>query len=570
VAAWKGRIYVGSYDGYLISLDAATGKELWRQDTFVDRTRYVTITGAPQIAGGKVVIGNGGGELGARGYVSAYDAATGEFAWRFFIVPGDPKKPFEHPELEQAAKTWDPDSMWDVGGGGTAWDAMAYDPELSLLYVGTGNGSPHPIWSRSPKGGDNLYLASILAIDPGTGRLVWHYQTTPGDSWDYTATMHMTLAELRIAGELRKVLMQAPKNGFFYVLDRATGELLSAEKYGKVNWATHVDLKTGRPVTTAQSDFSAKPKLIYPGQGGAHNWHPMSFNAVTGLVYIPQIEMPMIYAYEPRKRYEPGRRNSQVLSYYVTELPPGDQSAQGVAPGTGDYLQAWDPVAGRERWRIPVEAQYKGGGVLSTAGGLVFQGTGRGFLNVYAADTGATLASLNIGTSIMAAPVSYAVDGEQYVAVMAGAGGSGYWTFPRESAAYRYGNDGRIVAFKLGGTAVPLPPKVDRDPPIPRPPPSAASKETIARGKELFGSARCSWCHTLDGEPGLVPDLLALTPQKHALFEEIVLGGALQAQGMASFADVLSRSDSEAIHAYLIDETNRRIEAGSRDAAPRN
>ena len=560
VAAWKGRIYVGSLDGFLIALDAATGKELWRADTFIDRTRNYTITGAPQIAGGKVIIGNGGAELGVRGYITAYDAQTGKFAWRFFTVPGDPRKPFEHPELEMASKTWDPDSMWDVGGGGTVWDAMAYDPALNLLYVGTGNGSPHAVWSRSPKGGDNLFLASILAIDPDTGRLKWHYQTTPGDSWDYTATQQMILADLDIGGQQRHVLMQAPKNGFFYVLDRATGELLSAQKYGKVNWASHVDLATGRPVLTAQADFSRAPKLIYPGQVGAHNWHAMSYSAATGLAYIPLLEIPMVYAFRPKDRYYPGESAEHVDILGYDDPSVAAQLPAGVVPEPLNYLQAWDPRTGQERWRVPGESRYNGSGLLATAGNLVFQGNGEGFLTVRTADTGALLASIEVGTSMMAAPISYAVDGTQYLAIMAGWGGPPAWTYPEESAAYRYGNEGRIVAFKLGGGAVPLPPKVARNAAIPEPPQVPSSPERIAHGRKLFERYRCSWCHNAGG-PGTVPDLFALAPEKHALFKQIVLGGVLESKGMASFADVLSEQDAEDIQAFLVDGTRKAREA---------
>ena len=558
VAAWKGRIYVGSLDGFLIALDAGTGREIWRADTLVDRTRYQTITGAPKIAGDKVIIGNGGAELGVRGYVSAYDVQTGRFAWRFFIVPGDPRKPFEHPELEAAAKTWDPDSMWDVGGGGTAWDAMAYDPKLDLLYVGTGNGSPHARYSRSPRGGDNLFLSSILAIHPKTGRLAWHYQTTPGDSWDYNAKQHMILADLPIGGRKRQVLMQAPKNGFFYVLDRSTGELLSAEKYGKATWATHVDLATGRPAFTRQSDYSRAPKLIYPGQPGAHNWHPMSSHRGTGLVYLNLIEAPDVYAFAPKPRYAAGESNEHVDIIGYDDPRIASTEEVRLDPDRLSFLQAWDPVRREERWRIPID-RIRGGGVLSTAGNLVFMGNGRGFLNVFDAKTGAQLAALNVGTSMQAAPISYAVGGEQYVAIMAGIGGSYSWAFPRGSAAYRYGNAGRIIAFKLGGGAVPLPPKVDRDAPIPVPPEVPTSPEMIARGALLFDRARCSWCHS--GAPGVAPNVFALSTEKHRIFKDIVLRGALEARGMASFADVLSDADADALHAYIVDRTRRDIEA---------
>ena len=296
VAVWKGRVYVGTLDGYLVCLDASTGSEIWRKDTFNDRSKAYSITGPPQVAGEMVVIGNPGGEFGVRGYITAYDLDSGEQKWRFFLVPGDPLKGFEHAEMEVASKTWDPKSHWMAGGGGTAWGESAYDPELNLLYIGTGNSSPYPIWIRSPSGGDNLYLASILAINPDNGKLVWHYQTTPGEIWDFTATMNLVLADVEMGGRLRKVIMQAPKNGFFYVIDRATGELLSAEKYTRVNWASHVDLKTGRPVLTDQGQwYKDKPKLVVPALPGGHNWQPMSYNPVTGLVYIPEHIIPMVY-----------------------------------------------------------------------------------------------------------------------------------------------------------------------------------------------------------------------------------------------------------------------------------
>ncbi len=561
VAVWQGRVYVGSLDGRLIALDAVDGSEVWEVDTLIDRSRYQTSTGAPKIAGDKVIIGNAGAELGVRGYITAYDVETGELAWRFYIVPGSPDKPYEHPELEFAAKTWDPNSAWDIGGGGTVWDAMAYDAELNLLYVGTGNGSPHPVYSRSPEGGDNLFLASILAINPDTGKLVWHYQTTPGESWDYTATSQMVLTDLEIDGEPRKVLLQAPKNGFFYVLDRATGQLLSAEKYAHVNWASHIDMETGRPVFTPQADYSEEPKLIYPGQAGAHNWRPMSFNPENGLVYIPVIEWPMVFSYAP-KGYVPGAWNDN--NPILPDLGEGSDSdvrqrGEARMPILNlDYLVAYDPLKQEEKWRIATSAEpEQSGGVLSTAGNLVFQGDASGFLHVYSADSGAALAHINVGTGIMAAPISYSIDGQQYVAVMAGVGGAAAWVYSKGSAAYRYGNAGRVVAFKLGGGDVPLPPRVNRNQPIPEPPEVPASWETIEHGEALFHEVRCSGCHGIGSGPGIVPDLAMMTPEKHDLFDEIVLDGMLEPLGMAGFSDTLSPEDVHAIHAYVVSESRK-------------
>ncbi|HEY0683331.1 MAG TPA: PQQ-dependent dehydrogenase, methanol/ethanol family [Steroidobacter sp.] len=550
VAVWQGKVYVGTLDGRLIALDANTGKQRWSQDTFIDRSRSYTITGAPRIAAGKVIIGNGGGEMGVRGYISAYDAESGEMAWRFFTVPGDPKLPFEHPELEAASKTWDPNSRWEAGGGGTAWDSMAYDPQLNLLYVGTGNASPFPQSVRSPKGGDNLYLSSILAIHPDTGRLAWHYQTTPGESWDYTAVQHMILTDLQIGGVTRKVLLQAPKNGFFYVLDRASGELLSAEKYVNVNWASHVDLKTGRPVLTGQGDYSKEPKRVAPGPFGGHNWHPMAFSPKTGLVYIPTLDRTAYFAADPDYKYIPRR------SFNTGRDPAAEYAAQvrdrAVMSRRG-ALKAWDPVAQREVWRVDYPWFYNGG-LLATAGNLVFQGTTDGYLKAYAADTGHFAGEVFVGTSIMAAPASYAVDGEQFIAVLAGYGGAQLDEFLEGSAARKYGNAGRIVAFRLGGGKVPIPPEKDWDaniPPLPERMPADAAK--LVHGASLFAQ-HCGVCHVLDDSPSGYPNLLRLPAAKHAIFDEIVLRGALSGRGMASFANELSEADAHAIHAYLIDE----------------
>ncbi|MFT5611262.1 MAG: quinohemoprotein ethanol dehydrogenase, partial [Polaribacter sp.] len=294
VAVWGDSVFTATIDGRLISLNAKTGEKNWDVNT-VDKSKPYTITGAPRIVKGKVIIGNGGAELGVRGYISAYDVDSGKMLWRFFTVPGNPADGFENDSMEMAAKTWTGE-YWAAGGGGTAWDSMAYDPELDLLYVGIGNGSPWNQSIRSPEGGDNLFLSSILAVRPDTGEYVWHYQTTPGETWDYTATQHMILAELEIDGAQRKVIMQAPKNGFFYVIDRTNGEFISAQNFVEVNWATHIDQTTGRPVEIPAARYSGKaPYLQLPGPLGAHNWHPMSYSPDTGLVYIPAQEAPWVY-----------------------------------------------------------------------------------------------------------------------------------------------------------------------------------------------------------------------------------------------------------------------------------
>ncbi|PZN32883.1 MAG: PQQ-dependent dehydrogenase, methanol/ethanol family, partial [Proteobacteria bacterium] len=519
---WKGRVYVGTLDGHLVSLDAATGKELWKVDTLIDRDkRSYTITGPAQIAKNVVVIGNSGAEFGVRGYVTAYDLETGEQRWRFFTVPRNPAEgPPEHPEMELALQTWDPDSHWESGLGGTVWGEMVYDPELDLLYVGTGNSSPYPIWHRSPRGGDNLFLASILALDPDTGRMAWYYQTTPGEIWDYTATQNMILAELDIDGRTRKVIMQAPKNGFFYVLDRETGEFLSAEPFVYVNWASRID-ENGRPVINPEAIYKDRPAVVFPSGAGGHNWQPMAFNPDTGLVYIPARQQGMVVSNPPAPyEWQPGRSNtgsSAVFSFLLELVPPQQRAAaeamfagaQG-SPGakTEEMLIAYDPVAQQERWRVPLgSSDFTAGGVLTTAGNLVIQGTGTGYLNVYRADTGERLHSIEVGTGIMAAPMSYEIDGEQYIAVLAGFGGALAGIYPKGTAPYRYQNYGRLLAFKLDGAATPLPPA--REPQrTPEPPHiEALAKADPDRGALHF--SRCASCHGARGEERLsaYPDL---------------------------------------------------------------
>ena len=304
VAVWKGRVYVGTLDGRLVALDAKTGKPVWDVNT-IDRSKPYVITGAPRIVKDKVIIGNGGAELGVRGYITAFDAQTGRQLWRFYTVPGDPRVPVESEHLKAALPTWKADAQgwkyWEVGGGGTVWDSMAYDADLDLLYIGTGNGSPWSRYLRSPGGGDNLYLSSVVAIKPETGELAWYFQETPGDSWDFTATQHIILADLEIDGQMRKTLLHAPKNGFFYVLDRETGKFISGKNYVPVTWAKGLDAN-GRPIEDPSSAFRNSPKMVQPSPHGGHNWQPMAFNPATKLVYIPSQLTPFLFASTPRAR----------------------------------------------------------------------------------------------------------------------------------------------------------------------------------------------------------------------------------------------------------------------------
>ncbi len=542
VAVWRGRVYVGTIDGRLIALDAKSGLPVWSTLT-VDPEKPYTITGAPRIAGGRVVIGNGGAEFGVRGYFGAYDADTGELLWRFYTVPASVEGPHEHPELEAAAKTWSAQSLWKAGLGGTVWDSMAYDPALDLLYVGVGNSSVYDRAVRSPGGGDNLFLASILAVRPATGRLVWYYQTTPGEQWDYTATQHIVLADLEIGGRTRKVLLQAPKNGFFYVLDRATGELLSAEPYVPVSWASRVDLATGRPVERPEATWEDREAVVTPSIEGGHNWHPMSFSPRTGLVYIPAIESFYVYAPDPGFHYQPGRYNTGEDLAALSARFEGLEALSRIACSPSQ-LVAWDPVAGRRVWTV-THREPTPAGVLSTAGGLVFQGSG-GVFSAYDDRSGDRLWSAGVGIGIMAPPVTYRAGGEQYVAVLAGIGGShgGHFTH------FDYENDGRVLAWKLGGGAA-MPAVRRRPKPRVEAPRIPAAADVVARGGALYAD-HCMRCHGMNAKSsGLHPDLRHASREVYERWDEIVLGGTRASGGMASFADVLSPDESGAIRAYV-------------------
>ncbi|MCP5432316.1 MAG: PQQ-dependent dehydrogenase, methanol/ethanol family [Alphaproteobacteria bacterium] len=540
VAVYGGKVVVGTLDGYLVALDAKTGKEAWRVDTLIDRTQPYTITGAPRIVDGRVFIGNGGAEYGVRGYFSAYDVNDGNLLWRFFTVPGDPAKGFESPALEAAAKTWTGE-WWKIGGGGTVWDSLVYDAELDLLYVGVGNGSPWNRKLRSPEGGDNLYLSSILAVKPQDGTLVWHYQTTPADNWDYTATQPMMLADLVIHGEPRKVLMQAPKNGFFYVLDRVTGELISADKYILATWASHVDMLSGRPVETGLADYMGAPALVMPGAPGGHNWQPMAFSPQTGLVYFTAMDLPGLYENDVDFVYKPGAWNTGTTFAHTTDVPPESLAGR---------LLAWDPARGRPKWAVEHWGPWNAG-ILATAGGLVFEGTGDGFVRAFKADDGALLWQAPAGTGVIAPPVTYSVGTEQYVAVAAGWGGAFPLFAGRAAKAAGVTSVGRLLAFKLGATGR-LPPP-DALPPPPEPPPlMEASAEDILKGRTLYNTY-CGVCHGFGAVGGgVVPDLRHAAPQTHAQWQEIVRGGIRADGGMASFAQWVSEADANLIHAYVI------------------
>jgi quinohemoprotein ethanol dehydrogenase len=541
LAVWKGRVIAATIDGRLFAVDAKTGAPIWDVRT-TDADQPYSITGAPRVVAGKVIIGNAGGEFGVRGYVSAYDADTGRLVWRFYTVPGDPAKGFESKAMEMAAKTWHGE-WWKSGGGGPAWDAFSYDPDLHLLYIGTGNGNAWSRDLRSPGGGDNLFLCSIVALRADTGEYVWHYQEVPGENWDYDCVQQMTLTVLDVGGARHKVLMQASKDGFFYVLDRENGKLLSASPFVNTTWASRVDPATGRPVEIKDNLYSdTEAKMVSPTPFGAHNWHPMSYDPLTHLVYFSAQEAGWAYSRTTTFDYHP-------MSWNISQNPKAKRPPPSATIPISGFTLAWDPVANKEAWRIPHDGPWNGG-VLTTAGNLLIEGTEDGNFGVYRASNGEKLWSMPIGTGAVAGPMTYSVDGEQYIAVSAGWAGSliiigGGLTAIQDAPT-------RMLVFKLGGTAV-LPTTAPRA--IPAPPPQTASAETVARGEAAYNKT-CRICHggnLISG--GMTPDLRFMSRETHAQFEAIVLGGARADRGMASFADVVSVDETQAIHAYIIAES---------------
>jgi quinohemoprotein ethanol dehydrogenase len=562
-AVYEGKVYVGTIDGRLIALDAETGKLAWSVLT-VDPKWMHSITGAPRVARGKVFIGNGGGEFGGRGYVSAYDAKSGKLAWRFYTVPGDPAQPADGAASDDALAriarptwhgTWAP-----YRGGGHPWNGIVYDPEFNQLYIATGNGFPLNRKYRSDAQGDNLFVCSIVALDADTGKYVWHYQETPGDSWDYDAVQDMVLGDLNVGdGGVRKVLTHASKNGFFYVLERKSGKLLSAKPFvPDINWTKGIDPVTGRPDIPPEAYYVDAPFTSRPGMGGAHGWQPPSFSPKTGLVYLPAAENSSYLVAPDKYEYIDGIDNPGLINGALPPTHGAEVSAVSARPATRPmgraYLLAWDPVAQKAAWRTDVRG---GGGTLVTAGDLVFQGRSRnsvlGELAAFRADTGQEVWSYKTPNAIMQGPVTYAINGEQYIAAASGAGGAGI-LFGVEPAYTRQA--GRVVAFKLNGTAK-LPDDPPRAPP-PNPPTQVWPAPTVAQGKDLYAKF-CGRCHGLNMmSANIVPDLRRSVTIGHPdTWNTIVLNGALEKQGMIGWARFLSPKDSEAIRAYVVDEARK-------------
>lgn len=560
LAVWQGKVIAATLDGRLLALDARSGKLLWSTLT-IDQDKPYTITGAPRVLNGKVLIGNSGADYGVRGYISAYDAQTGELVWRFYTVPGDPAQPQESAALETALATWSGDEWVQTGGGGTVWNAMAYDPELNLLYFGTGNGTPWSRELRSPDGGDNLFLSSILAIDADSGEYAWHYQTTPGESWNFSAVESIILADLELVSdsgkEMRKVLIQAPKNGFFYVLDRATGELLSAEAYINQNWASHIDMESGRPVEYPYARYKEQGRLVVPGPSGGHSWHPMSYSPLTGLAYIPALSVPGYYNHHEAYSYKESFQNTGIeegVADYRALNPQGERQKLRF----GVRLLAWDPQTQTERWRV--EHGDLGGGTLATAGNLVFQGLANGKFSAYAADSGEQLWEFAAGTTLMAGPVTYAVEDEQYVAVLAGrGGGAGLVGGPTGKRWQKIINENRVLVFKLNGSEQ-LPPPRERELVVSIPDDlraEFADQDRLSVGQKHY-EQYCYMCHGIGAmSGGVIPDLRFASEQSYRDWPEIVIGGSHTERGMRSFAGALTTEDALAIRAYVLKQASR-------------
>lgn len=556
VALYGNKVYVGTLDGRLVALDQKTGKVVWDKLTIPEGS-HMAITGAPRVVKGKVLIGSAGAEYFTRGYLAAFDAETGDQVWRFYTVPGDPSKPQDGKHLEAAAKTWSGD-FWKKGGGGTVWDSITYDPVTDLVYFGTANAEPwNPAYRNTNGAGDSLYTASIVAVKPDTGEYVWHFQETPEDRWDFDSNQQITVTDLNIGGQKRRVVMHAPKNGYFFVLDAKTGAFVAGNPFvDGINWAKGLDPKTGRPMVNpeAQYERSGKPFLGFPGAVGAHSWTPMSYSPKTGLVYIPTNNTPQVYSHDPN--WKPGTTGFQLGIDATPGNLPADKAVRTAtkAAMTG-ALVAFDPVAGKVKWRVPQQTPTNGG-TLATAGNLVFQGTALGDFKAYTADTGKELWSFHAQSGILAAPMTYSIDGEQYVAVLVGWGGVWDVSAGKLVTSKITPNISRLVVFKLGakGQLPPPPPNTERKL---DPPPPSGTPEQVAMGEKLYTNS-CSVCHGATAVAGaLNPDLrhsVALGNPK--LWQQIVHDGLLQQNGMVAWKDQFKPDQIEAIRLYVIKRAN--------------
>jgi PQQ-dependent dehydrogenase (methanol/ethanol family) len=540
LALWQDKVLKATGDCRLMALDRKTGAQLWEVHS-CDPMAYKTITGAPRVGGGKVFIGNANADVGiGRGHVDAYDIETGKHLWRFYTIPGDPAKGFENKAMEMASKTWGP-QYWKHSGGGSAWDGITYDPVTNLVYIGTDGAAPSDPKERDSGSGDELFTCAIVAVNADTGAYVWHYSTTPGDGWNYDATMPVVLADLPIGGATRHVVMTAPKNGFFYVLDARTGKLANEPKpIVPVNWASRIDMASGRPVPLDDAKYWLKGTngaVVSPSGMGAHSWVPMSYSPQTGFVYIPAMNSPEFMASAAGTR-----------AMNEDKLP-----SKGI-------LLAWDPIKQQARWEHDVSPPFAAG-ILSTAGDLVFQGTTTGHFDAYRADTGEKLWSFPTGSSILAAASTVEIDGNQLILVAAGSGSmTGMGT-----TDYATGPT-RLLAFSLNGTAH-LPASNKAREPFPKPPAPEADAALAKQGQNIFNDNGCTYCHglALDVGPGSVPDLRRINAATYARFSQIVRGGLYKDAGMPVFADTIREDELPALKAYIINEAwkHYRVQSGS-------
>jgi len=552
ISFYEGKLFAATWDGRLFALDAQSGKELWMVRTFdIDRALY--ITGAPKAFNGLVLIGNGGTESGpTRGWVTAYHADTGEEAWKFYIVPGNPADGFENAAMEMAAKTWTGE-WWRHGGGGNAWHGFTYDPEFNAIYIGTGNGSPWNRKIRSPGGGDNLFLCSIVALDADTGEYLWHYQTTPGESWDYNSNMDIVLADLALGDDEKpvKAILHAPKNGFFYVIDRETGKLVSAEPFVETTWATHIDIETGRPVEVPGARYETDTAYITPNAYGGHSWHAMSYSSETGLAYIPAQHYATNYS-DLGFDIEGFQMEPFVGGFGVNPLPAEQPEEY---PSS---LIAWDPVNQESVWEIP-QKSGPNGGTLTTAGNLLFQGRADGRFLAYDATTGDELWNFDMGLGMTAAPITFELNGKQYVSMLVGWGGGSAGIgslfstekYSGSNLGWDYGKHmRRLVTFSLDGSA-----EMPAQPPPHFPEPLEAPEFEIdaalaQQGALEFGA--CLGCHGFNAvASGMAPDLRASAiPLEKDSFAAVVRDGALVAGGMPGTPGI-SDAQLEALQHYI-------------------
>jgi len=541
LALWQDKVLRATGDCRLIALDRKSGAQLWEVRS-CDPMNYKTITGAPRVGGGKVFIGNANADTGVgRGYVDAYSVETGKRLWRFFTVPGDPAKGFESDTMAKASKTWGKD-YWKRSGGGSAWEGITYDPVTNLVYIGTDGAAPYDPKVRGSSGGDELFTSALVAVNADTGEYVWHYSTSPGDGWNYDATPPIVLADLPIGGTTRHVVMSAPKNGFFYVLDARTGRLVNEPKpIIPVNWASRVDMVSGRPVLREETKYWLKGKagaVVSPSAMGAHGWMPMSYSPQTGLVYIPTMDSPSFMSSGDAN----GSGAEDDLYYALNHKLP--------FKGT---LLAWDPVKQQARWAHDVGLPYEGG-VLSTAGNLVFQGTTDGYFNAYRADTGEKLWSFAPGSGILAAPSTVEIDGTQLILVAAGSGStSGAGGAAKLSG--KAGGPARLLAFSLNGHSL-LPPAPRIAEAFPKPPAMDADAVLAKQGHDIWDANFCGACHGIDlvNAAGSVPDLRRISSSTYESFSRIVRGGLYKDAGMPVFGEVIHEEELPALKAYIINE----------------